>query len=127
MAETQKKDNGAKESADAAPAAGKAAGAQRKAMGVRLVPVGDSDQPVVANYTTISLAPGMAFVDFGFLEPGVLAALPRVARQGGKLPERINGRLAVRVAMGYDALVGLQRQVTQVLRGLSQSGREEGE
>jgi hypothetical protein len=127
MAETQKKENGAKEAAGAAPAAGKSAGAQRKAMGVRLVPVGDSDQPVVANYTTISLAPGMAFVDFGFLEPGVLAALPRVARQGGKLPERINGRLAVRVAMGYDALVGLQRQVTQVLRGLSQSGREEGE
>ena len=44
----------------------------------------------------------MAFIDFGFLEPGLLAAIPRVAKQGGKLPESVNGKLAVRVTMGYD-------------------------
>ena len=53
-------------------------------------------------------------------EPGLLAALPRVAREGGKLPERLNGRLAVRVAMGYDALAGLHQQIGQVLTGLRQ-------
>ena len=68
-------------------------------LGVRLVPAGDSDQPRVANYTSLTLAPGMAFIDFGFFEPAMLAALPRVAQQGGKLPEAINGRLATRVAI----------------------------
>jgi hypothetical protein len=102
-------------------AAGAAPQAKAASLGVRLTPVGNSDQPVVANYCLINLAPGMAFIDFGFLEPAMLAALPRVASEGGKLPERVNGRLAVRVAMGYDALAGLHQQIGQVMKGLSQA------
>lgn len=60
--------------------------AQSVGMGIRLMPVENSDQPVVANYTSLNVAPGMVFVDFGFLEPAMLSALPRVARSGGKLP-----------------------------------------
>lgn len=96
----------------------------RRSMGIRLAPVDDSDQPVVTNYCSINVAPGMAFIDFGFLEPGMLAALPRVARQGGKLPEAITGKLAVRVAMGYDALASLHQQLGQVLGGLNAAVRE---
>jgi hypothetical protein len=99
------------------------------AMGIRLAPVGDSDQPVVANYTTLNISPGMVFVDFGFLELGMLAALPRVAKQGGKLPERLNGKLAVRVAMGYDAMANLHQQLGRVLAGLGEAagkGRKGG-
>ncbi len=118
MAETPKKDTQDKEAANATPAA-KQAGAENKQMGIRLAPVENSDQPVVANYCNINVAPGMAFIDFGFLEPGMLAALPRVARQGGKLPERLNGKLAVRVALGYDALAHLHQQLGRVLTGLS--------
>jgi hypothetical protein len=87
-------------------------------LGVRLVPAGDSDQPRVANYTALTLAPGMAFVDFGFFEPAMLAALPRVAQQGGKLPEHINGRLATRVAMSYDTLANLHQQLGKALEGM---------
>ena len=87
-------------------------------LGVRLVPAGDSDQPRVANYTALTLAPGMAFIDFGFFKLATLAALPRVAQQGGKLPESINGRLATRVAMSYDTLTNLQQQLTSALQGL---------
>ena len=90
----------------------------RQRMGVRLAPVNNSDQPVLANYATVNVAPGMAFIDFGFLEPGLLAAIPRVAKQGGKLPESVNGKLAVRVAMGYDGLAGLHQQIGRVLAGL---------
>ena len=89
-------------------------------LGIRLVPVGNSDQPVVANYAMLNAAPGMAFIDFGFLEPGMLAALPRMARQGNKLPESINGKLAVRVAMSYDALASLHQQLGRVVAGLAQ-------
>jgi hypothetical protein len=93
-------------------------------MGIRLAPVDNSDQPVVANYSNIEVAPGIAFIDFGFIEPGMLAALPRVARQGGKLPEAIRGKLAVRVAMGYDGLANLHQQLGRVLAGLSTAMRQ---
>ncbi|HUQ76696.1 MAG TPA: hypothetical protein VM183_18400 [Burkholderiales bacterium] len=85
-------------------------------LGVRLTPTGDSDQPRVANYTSVTLAPGMVFLDFGFFEPAMLAALPRVAQEGGKLPESINGRLATRVAMSYDTLANLHQQLGNALQ-----------
>ena len=85
------------------------------------MPVDNSDQPVVSNYTSLNVAPGMVFIDFGFLEPGMLAAIPRVARSGGKLPESVNGRLAVRVAMGYDGLANLHQQIGAMLNGLRQA------
>lgn len=90
-------------------------------LGVRLVPAGDSDQPRVTNYTSLTLAPGMAFIDFGFFEPAMLAALPRVAQQGGKLPEAINGRLATRVAMSYETLNNLHQQLASALQGLKKT------
>ena len=127
MAATPKKDPQDDDNASSAPAQGEPAA--RAGMGVRLAPVGDSDQPVVANYTTLNVAPGMVFVDFGFLEPGMLAALPRVAQAGGKMPERLNGKLAVRVAMGYDAMANLHQQLGRVLAGLQEAagkGRKGG-
>jgi hypothetical protein len=114
-----KKDGQEKETAGAKPAEK----AQNRQLGIRLAPVENSDQPVVANYSAINVSPGMAFLDFGFLEPAMLAALPRVARAGGKLPERLNGKLAVRVALGYDALANLHQQLGQVLQGLSRAAR----
>jgi hypothetical protein len=63
----------------------------------------------------------MVFIDFGFLEPGLLTALPRVARSGGKLPESVNGKLAVRVAMGYDGLANLHQQIGRMLSGLREA------
>ena len=119
MAEA-KKDAQEKEIGGAKPAEAQA-GAGNKQLAVRLAPVENSDQPVVANYCTINVSPGMAFIDFGFLEPRMLASLPRMASSGGKMPERINGRLAVRVALGYDGLAYLHQQLDQVLKGLSQA------
>lgn len=83
-------------------------------LGIRLMPVENSDQPVVANYTALTPGSGMVFIDFGFLDPAMLMALPRVAQQGGKLPESVNGKLAVRVAMGYDALQNLKAQIDRL-------------
>jgi len=112
---------GTKDPEPTAAAPGAAPRAKRASLGIRLVPVGNSDQPVLANYTSLNVAPGMVFIDFGFLEPGMLSALPRVARSGGKLPESVNGRLAVRVALGYDGLANLHQQLGQVLSGLREA------
>jgi len=46
------------------------------------------------------VAPGMVFVDFGFIEPGKLAA---------------------RVALGYDAVAQLHQQLGRVLTSLSEA------
>src|SRR5471030_163908 len=127
MADAPKKESQGNNNATGAPAQGKPD--KPVGMGIRLAPVNNSDQPVVANYTALNISPGMVFVDFGFLEPGMLAALPRVAKQGGKLPERLNGKLAVRVAMGYDAVANLHQHFGRVLAGLSaaaEKGRKGG-
>jgi hypothetical protein len=101
--------------------------APEKSLALRLSPVNNSDQPVLANSSSIHLAPGMAYIDFGFIEPGVLAALPRMAKQGGKLPEEINGKLAVRVVMGFDGLANLQQQLTRVMAELAKAAKQTGE
>src|SRR5262245_32030856 len=97
---------------------------ERKPLGLRLLPSGDSDQPVFANVCNVNVAPGVAFIDFGFLEPAMLTALPRVAKQGGKLPERIDGRLAVRVALGVEALASLHQQVGRILAAAQQAAKK---
>lgn len=124
MADAPEKDTQGNNNATGAPAQGKPD--KPVGMGIHLVPVENSDQPVVANYTALNISPGMVFVDFGFLEPGMLAALPRVAKEGGKLPETLNGKLAVRVAMGYDAVANLHQQLGRVLVGLSAAASKGG-
>ena len=102
---------------------GNAAPPPDQTLGLRLAPVNNSDQPVVANTSNVQVAPGMAYIDFGFVEPGLLAALPRVAKQGGAMPKEINGKLAVRVVMGYDGLAQLQQQLTRVMRELAKAAK----
>jgi hypothetical protein len=84
-------------------------------LAIRLLPVENSDQPVLANYANVNVAPGMVFIDFGFLEPAMLQALPRVAKAGGKLPESVTGKLAVRVAMGLDGVSMLHQQLSRLI------------
>ena len=91
---------------------------KRNGLGINLVPAEQSDQPVLANFSLVNVAPGMAFIDFGFIEPRVLAALPGMALSGGKMPERIDGRLAVRVAIGLDAVQSLHQQLARIVTGL---------
>jgi hypothetical protein len=95
-------------------------------LNIRLVPVDNSDQPVLANITRLNGAPGMVFVDFGFLEPSALAGLSQLARSGGKIPETLSGKLAVRVALGYDSLAALHQQLGQVVAGLQAQQRVDG-
>ena len=89
------------------------------AVQVRLKALNDTDQPVSSNYTTATVAPGIAYLDFGFLEPGALTAIAGSVRAGKPIPTALEGKLAIRVAMGYDVLQNLHRQLGQVLAGLA--------
>jgi hypothetical protein len=93
-------------------------GSKSVGLNIRLAPVDNSDQPLLCNFTRLNGAPGMVFVDFGFLEPAALSSLSQLVQSGGKIPENLNGKLAVRVALGYDTLAALHQQLGQVIDGL---------
>ena len=93
--------------------------ASKQSVNLQLVPANGSDQPVLANVTMVQPTAGVALVDFGFLDPGAMAALSNMARAGRKVPERVNGRLAARVAISYEALATLHQQIGGVLQVLS--------
>ena len=88
------------------------------ALNVQLVPRDHADQPVLANYSAAHVAQGIAYLDFGFIEPALLAAVARAAQANKPLPKAVQGRLASRVALPLDALVRLHQQLQQVLVGL---------
>ncbi len=93
------------------------------ALNVRLKPSEPSAHPRAANYSNVGVAQGIAHLDFGFIEPAVLAAIAKTAKDGQAAPKGLDGHLVTRVAMPLDALVRLQQQIQQVLVGLREAGQ----
>ena len=88
------------------------------AFNVRLKPVDHSNLPHSSNYSHVGVAQGIAYVDFGFIEPALLGAIAQVAQDGQPAPKAIDGQLVTRVAMGVDVLARLHQQIQQVLVGM---------
>ncbi|MBK9948169.1 MAG: hypothetical protein IPP12_13420 [Nitrospira sp.] len=87
-------------------------------LNVRLKPSDSSAHPRAVNYTNVGVAQGMAYLDFGFIEPALLAAVAKTAKDGQAAPKGLDGHLVTRVAMDVGALARLQQQIQQVLAGL---------
>lgn len=88
------------------------------ALNVRLKPSESSAHPRSANYSNIGIAQGIAYLDFGFVEPAMLAAIAKTAKDGQAAPKGLDGHLVTRVAMDIASLARLQQQIQQVLVGL---------
>ena len=88
------------------------------ALNVRLKPTESSAHPRVTNHTNVGVAQGIAYVDFGFIEPTLLATIAKTAKDGQAAPKGLEGALVTRVAMGVDVLARLHQQIQQVLVGL---------
>ena len=89
------------------------------ALNVRLKPSEPSAHPRTTNYTNIGVAQGIAYLDFGFIEPTLLAAVAKTAKDGQKtVPKGLEGALVTRVTMGVDGLARLHQQIQHVLVGL---------
>jgi hypothetical protein len=88
------------------------------ALNVWLKPSEPTAHPKATNYTNVGLAQGLAYVDFGFIEPSVLAAIAKTAKDGQAAPKGLDGTLVSRVAMSIDVLVRLHQQIQQVLVNL---------
>jgi hypothetical protein len=91
------------------------------ALNVRLKPSESSAHPRAANYTNAGVAQGIAYLDFGFIEPALLAAVAKTAKNGQAAPKGLDGHLVTRVAMDVGALVRLQQQIQHVLVGLREA------
>ena len=84
-------------------------------LNVRLKPSEPSAHPLAANYTNVGVAQGIAYVDFGFIEPTLLGAIAKTAKDGQAAPKGLEGHLVTRVAMGVDVVARLHQQIQQVL------------
>ena len=91
------------------------------ALNIRLKPSEASAHPQAANYTNVGVAQGIAYLDFGFIEPAALAAIAKTAKDGQPAPKGLDGHLVTRVAMGVDVLARMQEQIQQVLVGLREA------
>ena len=88
------------------------------ALNVRLKHGESSAHPRATNYTNVGVAQGIAYLDFGFIEPTLLAAIAKTAKDGQAAPKGLEGALVTRVAMSVDVLARLHQQIQQVLVGL---------
>ena len=88
------------------------------ALNVRLSPSDSSAHPRVTNYSNVGMAQGFAYLDFGFIEPALLASVAKMAKNGPAAPKQVDGSLVTRVAMDVLALARLHQQIRQVLIGL---------
>ncbi|TKB95326.1 MAG: hypothetical protein E8D41_00785 [Nitrospira sp.] len=91
---------------------------QALALNVRLKPSESSAHPHATNYTNVAVAQGIAYLDFGFIEPSLLAAIAKAPKDGQAGPKGLDGHLVTRVAMGVDVLARLHQQIQHVLVGL---------
>ncbi len=91
---------------------------QTIALNVRLKPSESSAHPRATNYTNVAVAQGIAYVDFGFIEPTLLGAIAKTATDGQPAPKGLEGHLVTRVAMSVDVLARLHQQIQHVLVGL---------
>jgi hypothetical protein len=91
---------------------------QTIALKVRLKPGEPSAHPRATNYTNVGVAQGIAYLDFGFIEPALLGAIAKTAKDGQAAPKGLEGALVTRVAMSVDVLARLHQQIQQVLVGI---------
>lgn len=84
-------------------------------LNVRLKSSESSAPPLATNYTNVGVAQGIAYVDFGFIEPALLGAIAKTTKDGQAAPKGLEGHLVTRVAMGVDVFARLHQQIQQVL------------
>ena len=70
------------------------------ALNVRLKSSESSVNPRATSHTNVGLAQGIAHADFGFIEPALLAAIAKTAKDGQAVPKGLDGTLVTRVATG---------------------------
>ena len=85
------------------------------ALDVRLKSNDSSGHLRVTNYTNVGVAQGIAYLDFGFIEPALLSTIAKTLKDGQVTSKGIDGQLVTRIAMSVDVLTRLHQQIQEVL------------
>ena len=74
--------------------------------------------PLGLDDPSIGVAHSTVYLDFGFIELAVLAAIAKTTKDGQAAPKGVDGHLVTRVAMDVASLAWLHQQIQQVVMGL---------
>jgi hypothetical protein len=69
------------------------------ALNVQLASGTAADQPVMANYTAVSVAQGIAHVDFGFIDPALFGTPGRAIRADKLIPKSVAGQVGLEASL----------------------------
>ncbi len=81
---------------------------------VRMQQNAHTSQPIYANFTTVQNAQKIIIVDFGFVDPQLIATLNRLARTGEKTPDTIEATMSCRMALNLETAHQLFVQLGQL-------------
>ncbi len=87
---------------------------QSTQINVRMQQNAHTSQPIYANFTTIQNAQKIVIVDFGFVDPQLIATLNRMARSGEKTPDTIEATMSCRMALSQETAHQLLMQLSQL-------------
>lgn len=90
-------------------------GTRTVTLNVRLKSAEHTSLPIVANYTDAHVGQGIAYLNFGFIEPGMLREVGKRSQKEDTAPKHIEGSLTTRVAIPLDSLFRLQEQLSHII------------
>lgn len=73
-------------------------------------------QPIYANFASTQLGQGVVIIDFGFLDPQMVAAINRLARSGEKTPDTVAAKMVCRMALSIESANNLMQQLNQMFQ-----------
>jgi hypothetical protein len=99
-------------------------GTRTIALNVRLKPAEHINLSVVANYTDINVSQGIAYLNFGFIDPALLTEVGKKSQNGETVPKHMECSLVTRVALPLDGLLRLQQELSQLFVRLHKLSRK---
>lgn len=100
---------------------------QPKKINIRMKPVDSSFQPVFSNVTSVSGNKEIVMLDFGYLDVQLIASLNRMLASGEKFPNNIDAKMTCRIALNFDAVGQLVKQLNHILEPQRVTKSEESE
>ncbi len=87
---------------------------QSMQINVRMQQNAHTSQPIYTNFTTVQNGQKIVIVDFGFVDPQLIATLNRMARTGEKTPDTIEATMSCRMALNLETAHQLLVQLSQL-------------
>ena len=88
---------------------------QQKKINIRMMQMDNSIQPIYSNVTSVSGNKEIVMLDFGYLDIQLIASLNQMLKSGENIPNIIDAKMTCRVALNFDAVSQLTKQLNNIL------------